>query len=199
MEVLERASQVYMRLGIKSVTMDDLARELGMSKKTLYKFFSDKNDLVNQIIEAKLNFDCEVTCIINEQAENAIDSLRKISKIVTEHFKNINPTVFYDLKKHYPEAWNKVQNHKWNFVRNLVYKNILKGIEEGVFRPEVNANIISNIYVVSTDAMHDSEIFPWPEYKFENVLQAVIDFHIHGLASEKGRSYLNQISNNETN
>ena len=98
-DILERASQVFMKLGIKSVTMDDMANQLGISKKTLYNHFTDKSELVEDIIKAKLTEDRMAFQKASENAINAIDELFMVSKFVIETFKSVNPIVFYDLKK----------------------------------------------------------------------------------------------------
>lgn len=199
LEILEQASSVYMRLGIKSVTMDDLARELSMSKKTLYKYFKDKSDLVNTIIDYKLEMNAALTLNCHEQSDNAIDDLLGVSKMIVQMFKNINPTVFYDLNKNYPDAWKKLYDHKWSFVRNLILKNIHKGIEQGIYRKNLNPEILANLYVSSTNSMMDVSVFPWPEFKLDEVVKEVIAFHIYGMVNEKGFLYINQILENETN
>jgi len=118
LEILERAAAVYMKYGIKSVTMDDLARELGISKKTIYKFFSDKNELVSAIISMKVEMEQAVCSGCAQHAENAIESMMSVTKVVTENIGNINPTVFYDLEKYHSEAWGVIEKHKWSFVLN---------------------------------------------------------------------------------
>ena len=134
LEILERASAVYMKFGIKSVTMDDLSRELGVSKKTIYKYFADKNDLVKLIIEMKVQMDQAVCINCSNQSENAIEDLINVSKFVIEHVGNVNPTVFYDLQKHYKDAWNIIEKHKWEFVLSMIKDNIERGIKEGIYR-----------------------------------------------------------------
>jgi TetR/AcrR family transcriptional regulator, cholesterol catabolism regulator len=190
LEIIERASVVYTKYGIKSITMDDLARELGMSKKTIYKYFEDKNDLVRSIIEMKSEMDKAICINCQQNSENAIDDLIKISELVVEHIGNVNPTVFYDLKKYHPDAWEVMVKHKWEFVFSMIQRNIERGIEEGVYRTDLNSEIISKLYVASTDAIMNVEIFPWPNFKFYEVFTELINFQIRGMANDKGRKYL---------
>lgn len=199
LEILERASAVFMKYGIKSVTMDDLSRELGMSKKTIYKYFTDKNDLVKAIIELKVEMEKAVCLNCQQQSENAIDNLITLSQLVVEHIGNINPTVFYDLSKHFPDAWTYLQNYKWEFVLNLTRENIERGIKEGIYREDLDVEIISRIYVGTTDFILGGEVFAWPEFKFQEVFQEFIQFTIRGMANEKGIKYLNNRLNNENN
>ena len=166
LEILERASAVYMKFGIKSVTMDDLARELSVSKKTIYKYFNDKNDLVKSIIEMKVQMDSAICTNTALQSANAIEELIEISELVTKQFNNFNPIVFSDLKKFHKDAWAVIEAHKMSFVLNMITKNIERGIKEKIYRDNLNPAIVAKLYVASSDAAMNPEIFTWPEFKF---------------------------------
>jgi len=193
LEILERASNVYMKYGIKSITMDDLASELGISKKTIYKYFTDKNELIQSIIVLKAEMDKAMCLECQINSKNAIDNLINISSLVVEHLGNVNSTVFYDLKKYYPDAWSILETHKWEFILSMIRDNINKGIEENLYRDDLDPNIISRLYVASTDALLDTGVFPWPEYQFQDVFSQMIHLQISGMVSDKGREYLKQI------
>lgn len=198
-EILERASQVFMRYGIKSVTMDDLSRELGVSKKTIYKYFDDKNGLVRSMIEMKLEMDRQMCDMCEVASENAIDSLIQISRLVIEHISGINPAVFYDMKKYHPEAWKLTEEHKWDFILTNIRQNIDQGIKEGLYRDNMNSEIIARMYVASTEIIMNGEVFQWPEFKLENIFREFVRFQIKGMASDKGIKYLKEKFNHEIN
>merc|ERR1711907_268702 len=179
LEILERATNVYMRLGIKSVTMDDLARELGISKKTIYKYFDDKSDLVRSIVQMKTEMDQAICMNCINQNGNAIDDLIQVSKLIAEHVGNINPTVIFDVKKYHPDAWQLMDNHRWDFVLNMISSNVEKGIRENLYRSDLNAEIIGRSYVASIDTLFNSDIFPWPKFTFQAIYSEMIRFHIH--------------------
>ena len=191
-DILERASQVFMKLGIKSVTMDDMAKQLGISKKTLYNHFTDKSELVEDIIKAKLTEDRMAFQKASENAINAIDELFMVSKFVIETFKSVNPTVFYDLKKNYPVVWQLSIDHKWNFVYNEFLKNIERGIREGIYRADIHKEIYSKIFVSHIETIIEGEVFPWPEFSFETVFIENFRLHIRGIANEKGLKYFQE-------
>jgi len=199
MELLERSTAVFMKYGLKSVTMDDLCREIGVSKKTIYKYFEDKSDLVMSIIQFKLDMDKEMCSICTNQATNAIDELITISRFVLEQVGQVNPTVFYDLKRLYPEAWKRMHDHKWGFVLNNIRDNIIKGKEQNLYRDNLNPDIISRYYVSGMDSIMDGEVYPFPEFKTEHILTEVLRFHIRGLANDNGISYLKEHFNREIN
>ena len=192
LEILERATQVYMKYGVKSVTMDDLAKELSISKKTIYKYYSDKPELVKAIIEMKVEMDQAVCSNSAQQSNNAIEEMISISKFVIENIGSINPTVFYDLQKFYPEAWQVIQTHKWSFVLNMITVNIERGIKEGLYRKNLNAKIIGKQYVVANDMITNTNIFPWPEFKFEEFFKEIMRFQLNGMVNEEGRKHLKE-------
>ena len=196
-EILERASVVYMKFGVKSVTMDDLARELAISKKTIYNYFNDKNDLVTSIIEMKVQIDAAVCTNTAAQSENAIDELIQISEVVTKQFNNFNPIVFLDLKKFHKDAWQVIETHKMTFVLNMITKNIERGIQEKIYRANLNPSITAKLYVASSDAAMNPEIFRWPEFKFQDVFLEMIRLQINGMANDKGRLYLKKKLNTD--
>tara|TARA_R110002072_G_scaffold238939_1_gene396655 strand:+ start:52029 stop:52646 length:618 start_codon:yes stop_codon:yes gene_type:complete len=193
--LLERVSAVYMKYGIKSVTMDDLARELGISKKTIYKYFNDKKELVMSIIEMKVELNKAICINCQQNSNNAIDGLNSLSELVIGHLKDVNPTVFYDLKKYHPEAMSIMEAHKWDFVYSMIKENIQRGIKEKIYRSDLNVNIVAKLYISATDSIMNGTIFPWPEFKFQDLFNELIIFHIKGMVNEKGREYLKHDSN----
>ena len=199
LELLERSSAVFMKYGLKSVTMDDLCREIGVSKKTIYKYFEDKNALVMTIIQFKIELDKQACKICVNSADNAIESLVNISKIVIEQLGNVNPSVFLDLRKHYPAAWKLMKDHKWEFVLDNIRENIIRGKSENLYRENLNPEIISRYYVSSMDTIMDGQVYPYPEFKTDEILAEVLKFHIRGLANDDGIKYLKEHFNREIN
>src|SRR5690606_12231743 len=132
------------------------------------KYFTDKNDLIKEIIQSKVDLDCAIVCNFHKSGQNAIDDLFMISEFLTEQLKNVTPSIFFDLKKYHPEAWAILEEHKWNFVRNAIKENIQRGIEEGLYRKSVDPEVISTLHVSNTDLFMNTTLFPWPQYKFQD-------------------------------
>jgi len=195
-EIIQRSIPIFTRFGIKSVTMDDVARELGISKKTLYKYFKDKNDLIVKGVQMKIDADEELCGSVECQSGNAIDELFAISEFVVQNLSNINPSVIFELKKYHPEAFEILNKHKWEFVLKTIRKNINRGIEEGIYRDNMDPEIIARLYVGSTDLIMEGSIFPWPEFKVDKVYLEILRFQIRGLANKKGIEYLTNKLNN---
>lgn len=191
-EIIDKATGIFLKYGIKSVTMDDMARELGMSKKTLYAYFSDKNDLVVHILARKTTMDQSQCVIITGESENAIDEMFRINHFVSGMIKHVHPSVFYDLKKFHPEAMAIFHEHKWKFVKGTIMANIARGKQEGLYRSELPDEIIATIYVGATDLISDGEAFAGVDKTSDQVFYEIIKFQLHGLVSEKGLAYLQE-------
>lgn len=198
-ELIGRAGEVFMRFGIKSVTMDDLARELGVSKKTLYKYFDDKNDLVKSVLRQRLEME-QMACIqCTQDGQNAIEELHNISEFVLDHLNGINPTVFFDLKKYHPDGWKLLNDHKWEFILNSFRANLERGIREGIYRDSLKVDIVARCYVASIDNMLEGQAYPFPEFKIDAVFKEIVELHVLGLVNDAGRRYIKEKYNNEFN
>lgn len=203
-ELIEKCIEVFMRLGIRSVTMDDLAKNLGISKKTLYKYVSDKNELVEKAIRYKTS--SEEQCITQycETSNNAIDELFDISQRVLGHLQEVHPSIFFDLEKYYPSAWQALQEHKHTYVYSCIHKNLERGKKEGLYREDLNCAIIARTYVLRIDDLKSNDYFPNNEYSYGTIYLELFRYHVRGIASDKGIAYLvekvkNQKSNSKTN
>lgn len=199
LEIIEKASEIFMRFGIKSVTMDDLAKALGMSKKTIYKHFKDKKDLINKIVYSKTELDKFACENAKANSENAIDELIQISQFVSEMFGQVHSSVFYDLQKYHRKAWDIMENHKKNYVKQQIIQNIKRGISEGLYRENLNHEIVSSSYIATMDAIFEGEISMSKELKFSEILIEVTRFQIRGMANDKGLSYYKKSIKKEKN
>ncbi|MFT4660717.1 MAG: AcrR family transcriptional regulator [Patiriisocius sp.] len=195
-DIVEGALNAYMLLGIKSITMNDMATKLGISKKTLYKYVRDKDDLVKQA----LKFQCDgeqrdIECICTENY-NAIEESFKISEYVSKILKNISPSVHYDLEKYHKKTFEEAIEERQGQIYRCVSENIAKGIKEGYYRSDLNIEIISKFYLSKIPLIFDGKIFPPERLTFVQVNQEFFDYHIRGIATEKGIKYLeNNIKN----
>ncbi len=190
--ILQGSLKTFMTLGMRSVTMDDMAKNLGMSKKTLYKYVSDKSDL---LVQAMSYFqECEMSLIteICKRKLNAIDESFEISKVVLNHISDIHPSVMFDIEKYYPEVGVVFDDYKTDVVRNWVIDNLQRGKKEGLFRPDVNEEIISGLYILRMDDLFNQEMFPKSRFATRDIYREIFNYHIRGIASEKGVKYLDK-------
>lgn len=189
--ILEQAAKLFMKFGIKSLTMDDIANELKVSKKTLYLFVTDKQDLVLKTLQKYCDADKAMVEEIEKQNTNAMEECLLITKHVKEKFSSIHQSIHYDLQKYYPDAWTMMQNHQLNFVFDTVKRNLEKGIEEGYYRDDLNPEIIARAYVTKVYAMIDRTDDILKKYDFGTIYGEVMRYHLRGIASEKGHKMLN--------
>ena len=184
--ILSSVADLYLKYGVRSVSMDDLAHHQGISKKTLYQYFDDKNDLVNQVTTLLLEERMvQYATAINGSA-NAIDELFSISKLMRKHFTELNPALMYDLQKYHPEAWELFLKHENDVVYHLVVENLERGVGERFFRPDISVNILAKIRVEQIHLSFDERLFPKEEFDFTEVQMQLFDHFVHGVLTEKG-------------
>lgn len=179
---------MFMRYGVRSVTMDDVARELGMSKKTLYQYFANKDELVTETCREHICSEENEFKEIHEQAENALDELHKLTVCVRKMMVRINPSLLFDLAKYHPEAWQHFLSFKTNFIQKHVREILERGIQEGYYRPEIRPDIMARVRMEQVQTVFDPKVFPPNEYDLAEVQLAVLDHFIHGLLTDKGRA-----------
>jgi AcrR family transcriptional regulator len=190
--LITQVFMLFMRNGVKSMTMDDISRELSISKKTLYKHFVDKSDLVNQVMQFHIDSDKKLNEVFSRNSLNAIDEMFEIAKNTTNNIKEIHPSTYYDLQKYYPQAWNNFLAYKTEYVYSCIVSNMEKGIIEGLYRNSINIPIIAKIYVSRIDLCIDSSVFPPDKFTFKEVLVEMMRYHIRGIATDKGINYMSE-------
>jgi AcrR family transcriptional regulator len=191
-KVLSTAELLFMKYGVKSVTMDDLAKELGMSKKTIYTVAKNKEELVVKTLSAYLNEEMSRCCAYSEESFNAIEELLSIAKHIIEQMHNMNPVVLYDLKKYYPKAYKLMEDYRFSFIYETMLNNLKRGVKQGLYRKDINADVIAKFYVARADVIFETKLFPPSQYNWIDVYREGLIYHIRGIASEKGIDYLTE-------
>ena len=197
--ILEESEMLFFRYGVRRVTMDDVAKALGMSKKTLYQYYSDKDELVAEATRAHLERERIEFDKIFRNSENSIKSLFLISQCMRKSLSEINPSVLFDLKRFYPKSWEYWTEFKDQYIFKSIVENIKKGIEEEYFRPEVNAEILANLRVMEIQILFDRESFPSEKFNFMEVQMQLFNHFVYGIATEKGRKLYKEYLENENN
>lgn len=191
-DILERVAVLYRKFGIKSVTMDDIASELGISKKTLYQFITDKDDLVNKVIETKLRSVTDCLNKVKANAGNAIEELFEVNRFILTLIKTYSPAYDYDLKKYYPEVFQILVQKKRESMYECVIENILRGKREGIYRIELEEEIIARMHVSRMEHFQDNSMFSIDEMTTVPIFKEMFIYHIRGLANEKGLKVLEE-------
>lgn len=191
-QIIEKSLPLFMQYGIKGLTMDDISRELGISKKTLYQHFKDKNELIHKVVAYDLHVDeCKMQNAV-EGNKNAIEEIFSVARCVIEQIRNIHPSILYELRKYYPEAYALFNEHKKGYILNSVIHNINRGIKEGIYRSDFNISIVARLYTSKVDALFDIELFPPQEFRTEIIYKEMLMYHIRSLVNEKGNKLMLQ-------
>lgn len=193
--IITGSEELFMQAGVKSVTMDDIARNLGMSKKTLYQFFSDKNELVIALIKKKLNEDeCQMQEIMHDSS-NVIEEMINMMKGSEKIFSRINPIVIHDLQKYHPEAWAEFQNFKVDVLVKMLEQLLTKGIEQGFIRPDIDVKILAKMRMNQVETGFNTAIFPIAEFSTWKVQYQMLEHFNYGICTLKGHELLDQYKN----
>jgi AcrR family transcriptional regulator len=185
--LLHGAARLFMRLGIKSVNMDDVARELGVSKKTLYKHVKDKSDLVLQCLNHMISENQAMLEAVAQAPGNAIDRKLIMLRHVRSMLHDVHPSVLFDLEKYYPEAFRMLTQRREQLISASVSRNLSRGQEEGLYRPEVDPELATRFMVAITSSLFR----PGPAQRtLSEMHMDAFAYHIRGIATRKGLDYL---------
>lgn len=193
-KILQKTQQLFFRLGIKSVTMDDIAQELGMSKKTLYKYVDNKSDLVFKVLESHLLSEEEFITNLEKLDVNGIDLIVEIIKHVINSMKNLPLSAIHDLQKYYPSSWALLEDFKSCSILATMEKILKKGKGEGLFRKEIKEDLLARFYMISVEGiMNPFNFTANKKYEFKEIYLEYIIYHLHGIVSDEGHEYLKTI------
>jgi len=167
--------------------MDDISNNLAISKKTLYQYFKDKDDVVNQTTKVIIDKEkSEFDKIVNE-ATDSLDELFNVSICLRRIVDSMNPSLLFDLSKYHPEAWMLYIEYKEEFIYKMIVKNLEKGIEEGYYREEIDAKILARLRVEEVQMCFDNRIFARDKYDFKDVQMQVFNHFLFGILTPQGK------------
>ncbi len=190
--IVEKVRKLYQHYGIKSVTMDDVAKHLCISKKTLYEYFQNKEDLVKKVVFLDHERLDSFFSDIAKPNLNAIEELLEVYRLIHNMFRDYNPSMEYDIRKYYPDLYNKIKEIRRKRMFETVYHNLKKGKAEGSYRKELNSKIIAKLHVLRVENMFENELFTVEEITSFNVFHEIFFYHVHGILSQKGVKFFYQ-------
>jgi len=188
--ILKRVSSLYQKYGIKSVTMDDVSHELGISKKTLYQYVRDKDELVRKVVELEITVHHEYMNSSSDVNLNAIEELAGIARCVGFMLKEYSAATEYDLRKYYPDLYVMVRERRRELMYKFTHNNLVKGKAEGLYRENLNVDIITKLSVSHLDSMFENEIITISEFLDPRFFVEYFVYHLRGIVNEKGLSIL---------
>ncbi len=184
--IKQKADELFRRYGIKSVTMDEIARKLGVSKKTIYQSFSDKDALVDEVVGDLLVYN-QACC--NKDKANATDAIHEVflaMEMVQKMFEDMNPAILYDMERNHPATFQKFLLHKNKFLFQIIKENIERGKREELYRADVNTDVIAKIRLETMLLPFNQEIFPKNKFNLVELEKQMIEYYLFGIASMKG-------------
>ena len=189
-EILEKVRDLFFKYGVRSMSMDDISHEIGISRKKLHTCFTSKNDLVEKLLDLEReNFEIIFNTDRFDGDVNAIDILLMVSKEVSNKFTDISPSMTFDLKKYYPDIYHKHVEDRIEFVFEKIRINLVKGINQGVYRDDLTVELVSRLYIRRLIDLHNPEFFPADKFSFQTLFDVMFDNFIRGIANEKGIEY----------
>jgi len=189
-DIIQKAFELFNTYGIKSVSMDDISREMGISKKTLYRFVKDKEELAGKVIKYNLKLNGKKIEKILSPSMNAIEEVLAIVQFFIEIHKSHSPTMIFDLQKFYPEVFKVFQKEKKEKLNAFYDNNFKKGMAEGLYRKDLDVDIAQRIIVLLSNIIIENDTFTIKEVTSPGFIKELYSYHLHGVVSEKGLKIL---------
>jgi AcrR family transcriptional regulator len=188
--IKQQANELFMQYGFRSVSMDDIAAKLGMSKKTIYQFYADKDELITAVVNEIILQN--QTCCNNDRqiATDAVHEIFLAIEMVVEMFSTMNPSILFDMQKYHPQAFSKFSNHKNGYLYNVIRENILRGIKEELFRPDVNIDLMARFRVESMMLTFNPEFQTKVKMSMAAMHEELMMQYLFGVASPKGHKLI---------
>lgn len=190
--ILVEANELFCKFGVKRITMDDIAKQLGISKKTIYQHFKDKNELVFVLIESMLQMQMQTMDCNRSKASNAVDEVFLVVTHLKEMLSKMNPMIFYDLQRYHPQAWDLFKSFRFTYMKECILKNIHSGIKEGCFRKNIQPEIIALLRLEQVDMIFNQVVFPAAQFRMAEVMEEVTEHYLYGLCNLKGHELINK-------
>ncbi len=198
-KIILKSSELFLTLGFKSVTMDDIANEMGISKKTIYVHFENKTKLVEAVTFYLFDTICAGMDHICDTSNNPIEELYDVKMFVMNHLKNEKTSPQYQLKKYYPQIFEVLRMKQFEKMHDSVKDSLQKGIDTSLFRSNINVDFISRMYFNGMTGIKDESIFPHNKYNMEYLMESYLEYHLRAIVTDKGFKILNQfIINNQS-
>lgn len=190
--IISKSGELFLQYGVKSLTMDEIAKQLGMSKKTIYQYVSNKSDLVKQVMQAHLDREDSFIKEAQKNSKNALEENLRMITFMSQDLRGFNAVIFFELQKYYPESYALFNEHREKVALRNILNNLKAGIKEGLYRKDINTEIVSRIFVSGLDILIDQQRFPSKKYHFYDLYKEFVNYHLGGILTPKGLTYLEQ-------
>jgi len=188
--ILVKANELFNRYGIRSVSMDDIAAQLGMSKKTLYHYYADKDELVNAVFDILLEQNRNQCMACAKTGDNAIHEVFLSFDMVRDLLAVMNPALLFDMQKYHPGAFRKFQEFRSGFLYKMIRNNLERGIREDIYRAGIDTDILSRYRLHTVLLSFDSEVFPSNKSNLVHIEQEIMEAFLYGVSNVKGQKLI---------
>lgn len=190
--LLEKSSALFKKFGVKALTLDAVARQLGMSKKTIYQLVANKSELVKLSMKFYLQHEREHLESIIKPSKNSVEELIEIVSYFYHQVHEFNVATLIDLQKYYPETWDMYTEYRYHYVLGKIVANLENGVAQGVYRKDLDTDIVARIYIGSFELLSNQDMFPSQKYVFVDTYREYLKYHLRGIASVKGLKLIEQ-------
>ena len=195
-KIILKSTDLFLNLGFKSVTMDDIANEMGISKKTIYQHFQNKTKLVEATaMRVFENISHGIDCIC-ELDKNPIEEIYEIKQFVMLHLKDEKSSPQYQLQKYYPKIYASLKTKQFEKMLGCVTQNLDRGITQGLYRDTIEIDFVARLYFNSIISLKDQDIFPRENFSMPMLMNNYLEYHLRGICSPKGLETLTKLHNN---
>ena len=190
--IIETAQILICEKGVKGLTMDFLALDLGISKKTIYTYFKNKDELIFSIVENHIKKNELICNEVKTKAKNIIHALFLMIDSMHSLFEHITPNVILEIQKHYPTAFLKIIEHKNSFLYKMILTDFKRGVKEGLFRNDIDLDIIAKFRLETVFLPFNQHVYPSNKYSFQKIHSTLLEFFMYGLATPLGQKFIRQ-------
>lgn len=196
------AEQLFWKYGVRSVTMEDIARKLGISKKTIYQHFTDKEDILYQIIQGKIESDVSKMDCMAIETDNPIEEIMMVMEMMRKNQHEVSPVLVMDIKRHYPQAYALFRQLMDQHLMKSILGNIQKGMGQGLYRKDIHPTILARLRIEQIELAFNSDFFPTDQYSMLDIQRELIHHFVRGMLTEQGFTiynlYVNQHNHENT-
>lgn len=193
--ILEKAADLFMRYGIRSITMDEIAAQLGISKKTIYQFFTDKDEMVAAVVEEEMKENENACRQFKLKAEDAVHEIFLAMENMQEMLKTMNPQLMYDLEKHHPGAYRRLKQYKYHFLYTMIKENLERGVKEEIYRNDLNLDITTRHRIETAFMIFNQEAFPQHKFPMNQTCQELALLYLHSISNSRGKKLIDKYLN----
>lgn len=194
-KILNKAAEKFLNLGVKSVTMDEIARELGMSKKTIYAHYATKTKLVEATALHVFEKISEEIKAIRDEQNDPIEEMYQIKNFACSNLKDERSSPQHQLKKYYPRIFETIRTRQQQLMEDQITHNLERGIASGIYRKDLPLIFTSRIYFVGLLGIRDLDLFPEGDYTTGELIEQHLEYHLRAIVTEEGRAKLNNLLN----